>query len=141
MTDPVRRLLAGVVTIALAAIVLVGLVVGEPTERDRVAALGSRIRCPVCQGEAIADSPSETAQSMMEIVEEQVAAGASDGEIVAYFEARYGEFVVLDPPFRGLTLVLWLLPFGAVGAGVLLIIGRRRPAAPSEPVPVGKPEQ
>ncbi len=129
MGEPVRRLLAGFITVALAAVVLVGLIVGEPTERDRVAALGARIRCPVCQGEAIADSPSETAQSMMEIVAEQVAAGASDGEIVAYFRDRYGDWVVLDPPFRGLTLVLWLLPLGAGAAGLALIAGRRRPAA------------
>ena len=131
--EPTRRLLAGLVTVALAAIVVVGLVVGEPTERDRVQALGSRIRCPVCQGEAIAESPAETAVSMMEIVEEQVAAGASDGEIIDFFRDRYGEFVVLDPPFRGLTLVLWLLPVAAVGAGVVLIVGRMRPSADEQP--------
>ena len=133
MPERMRRAAAGLVTSALAVIVLIGLVVGEPTERDRVQALGSRIRCPVCQGEAISESPSETAQSMMEIVEEQVAAGASDGEIIDYFKDRYGEFVVLDPPFRGLTLVLWLLPLGAVAAGIVLIVGRMRPAAEKVP--------
>lgn len=133
MAEPIRRVLAGFVTLALAAIIVVGLVVGEPTERDRVAALGSRIRCPVCQGEAISESPSETARSMMEIVEEQVAAGVPDDEIIEYFRARFGDFIVLDPPFRGLTLVLWLLPLAAVAAGVLLIIGRRRQDAVTEP--------
>ncbi len=126
MPERVRAWLAGVVTVALAVVVVFGLIEGEPSDTDRVAALGSRIRCPVCQGEPIADSPSETARAMMEIVAERVAAGESDGQIVEYFRARYGDWIVLDPPFRGATLVLWLLPLAALGAGVGLIAGRLR---------------
>lgn len=124
--DGVRRWLAGIVTVALAAVVVFGFVEGEPSDVDRVESLGSRIRCPVCQGEPIADSPAETAQAMMQIVEERVAAGESDGQIVEYFRARYGDWVVLDPPFRGATLILWLLPLVALGAGIVLIAGRVR---------------
>jgi cytochrome c-type biogenesis protein CcmH len=137
MPERVRRALAGVITLGLAAIVLVGVVMGDPTPQDRVQALGSRIKCPVCQGEAIADSPSETAAAMMDIVSEQVDDGQPDDEILEYFRARYGDGILLDPPFRGRTLVLWLLPFAAVGAGVVMILGRRE--SPADVEPDGRP--
>jgi cytochrome c-type biogenesis protein CcmH len=130
MSELLRRWIAGIVTAALAVVVVVGFIVGEPSETDRVAALGSRIRCPVCQGEPIADSPSETARAMMDIVAERVAIGESDGQIVEYFRARYGDWIVLDPPFRGATLVLWLLPAVALAGGLALIAGRTRERDP-----------
>jgi cytochrome c-type biogenesis protein CcmH len=126
MSENLRRILAGVVTVALAAVVVVGLVVGEDTERDRIEALGKRIKCPVCQGEPIADSPSETSRAMMDIVAERVEAGETDDQIVDYFVSRYGDGILLDPPFEGRTLALWLLPGVALIAGIVLIIGRRR---------------
>ncbi len=133
MPERVRRAVAGLVTVALALIVVVGLVSGEPSERDRVAALGSRIRCPVCQGEPIGDSPSETAQAMMDVVAERVAAGDSDAAVIEYFRGRYGDWIVLDPPFRGSTLILWLLPVAALAGGVVLILGRLRPKDEARP--------
>lgn len=129
MPERSRRWLAGLGTAALAAIVIAGFVVGEASEADRVAALGARIRCPVCQGEPIADSPSETARTMMEIVAERVAVGESDDQIIEYFKTRYGDWVVLDPPFRGATLAVWLLPVAALAAGIGLIAGRVRDRA------------
>jgi len=129
MSEGVRKALAGILTLALVAIVVVGIAIGDPTPQNRVQALGSRIKCPVCQGEAIADSPSETAAAMMEVVAEQVEQGQTDDQILEYFRARYGEGILLDPPFGGRTLVLWLLPLAAVAAGVRMILGRRqRPA-------------
>lgn len=132
MPEHLRRWIAGLVTAVLAAIVVAGFISGEPSESDRVAALGDRIRCPVCQGEPIADSPSETARAMMDIVAERVAIGESDGQIVEYFRTRYGDWVVLDPPFRGATLVLWLLPVAALAGGIMLIAGRVRKRALTE---------
>ncbi len=131
MSEGVRKVITGVVTVALAAIVLVGIVVGDPTPQDRAQAIGSSIKCPVCQGEAIADSPSETATAMMEVVAEKVDEGLTDDQIFEFFRARYGDGILLDPPFGGRTLVLWLLPVAAVGAGVFMILGRRQ-----KPVPV-----
>ena len=83
---------------------------GDSAEEDRVNDLGARIKCPVCQGEAIGDSPSETALAMMDIVEEKVTAGETDAQIVDFFTARYGNGILLDPPFAGSTLLVWLLP-------------------------------
>ena len=115
-----------------AVVIVAGIAVGEETETDRVQSLGSRIKCPVCQGEAIADSPSETARAMMEIVAERVADGQTDQEIVEYITERYGNGVSLDPPFSGRTLVLWLLPFVAAGFGIVMILGRRRKSSDDE---------
>ncbi len=126
MSDGVRKAMAGLLTIALATIVLVGIIIGDETPQDRVRALGSSIKCPVCQGEAIADSPSETATAMLEIVAEQVDEGRSDDQILEYFRARYGDGILLDPPFRGRTLALWLLPVAAVAVGVVMIRSRRQ---------------
>ncbi len=68
----------------------------EPEQAEaRVARLGGQIRCPVCRGVAIADSPSALANQMMEIVRQQVIDGKSDAEILKYFEERYGEWALL----------------------------------------------
>ncbi len=131
LINGIRRWVASIATIALTAFVVAGMIAGDATEADRVRALGNRIRCPVCQGESIADSPSDTAAAMMDIVADRVAAGQSDQQIIDYFVSRYGNFILLDPPFAGRTLALWLLPIVAAGIGVWLIIGRRRTHATS----------
>ena len=72
---------------------------------------------------------------MREEVEQQVAAGRTDQEVFDYFRARYGDWVVLEPPASGVTLLLWLLPVAAVGVGlaVLATLPRRHvPALPEE---------
>ncbi|MBN2112589.1 MAG: cytochrome c-type biogenesis protein CcmH [Acidimicrobiia bacterium] len=135
MSEVLRRWLAGVCTVALAAVVVVAMIIGEDTAQDRVLALGTRIKCPVCQGESIAESPSETSTAMLSVVAEKVAAGESDGQIIEYFTDRYGSGILLDPPFRGRTLALWLTPLVALAGGVALILGlrRRRVTAPAAP--------
>ena len=126
MDSKARSLGGWAITAVLAAVVIVGLVMGDSAEADRVNDLGARIKCPVCQGEAIGDSPSETALAMMEIVEEKVAAGETDAQIVDFFTARYGNGILLDPPFAGSTLLVWLLPVLAVAGGVGMILSRKR---------------
>ncbi|MDE0137519.1 MAG: cytochrome c-type biogenesis protein CcmH [bacterium] len=123
-----RALLAGAATLILAAVVAWGLVVGEPSDRDRVEALGARIRCPVCQGESIADSPTPYANDILAFVEEKVDEGWSDEQILDYLEARF-EGIRLDPRFSGTTVLLWVLPAGVAVAGAWLAFRRliRRP--------------
>lgn len=133
MSDSIRKMAAAMVTVALAAIVVVGLVQGDKTDEDRARAIGSRVKCPVCQGVAIADSPSETARAMMDVVEERIAEGWSDDQIIDYFSERYTDSIVIDPPFAGNTLLVWLLPLLAVVAGVFMILTRRK-------APASKPE-
>lgn len=131
------RWLTGALTLVLAGVVVWGLIVGEPGEADRAGALGARIRCPVCQGESIADSPAGYARDMMVFVEERIAAGWSDEQILDHLERRFAG-IRLDPPWAGRTLLLWLAPLAAAGAGAALIVRRlRRPpsAAPASPAP------
>jgi cytochrome c-type biogenesis protein CcmF len=102
------------------------------TDEDRARAIGSRVKCPVCQGVAIADSPSETARAMMDVVEERIAEGWSDDQIIDYFKQRYTDSIVIDPPFAGNTMLVWLLPAFAVVAGIFMISSRRKSPAPTK---------
>jgi cytochrome c-type biogenesis protein CcmH len=127
-----RRLTGWAITVVLAAIVVTGFALGNPSPEDRVASIGAVIRCPVCQGEAIIDSPAETAAVMMDIVEEKVAAGETDQQIIQYFEERYGDGILLDPPFAGKTIMVWIVPLLALGGGIWMILSRRREPDPVE---------
>src|SRR6185369_14564317 len=66
------------------------------------------LRCPVCQGLSVADSPSSAAQNMKHQVRDLLAAGYDGPQVLAYFEQSYGEFVRLQPPLRGLNWIVWL---------------------------------
>jgi cytochrome c-type biogenesis protein CcmH len=121
-----RTSIGWVVTAVLATIVAAGLFLGDARPEDRVASLGASIRCPVCQGEAIIDSPATTAQVMLDIVEEKVASGESDQQIIEYFTARFGDGILLDPPLRGKTLIVWIVPLLAAGVGLWMINSRLR---------------
>lgn len=103
-------------------------------ETDRVAAL---LRCPVCQGVSINDSPAEMAVNMKRQVREMVAAGYDEEQILGYFERSYGEFVRLEPRREGLDLVVWLAPLVVLvaGAAVVFTIWKRR-SRQTEPIPV-----
>ncbi|SFB62701.1 cytochrome c-type biogenesis protein CcmH [Amycolatopsis marina] len=114
--------------LSLLAVAVVGLLTAGSGPADRAYELEQRLRCPVCKSVSIAESPSETAQIMRIAVAEQVAAGRSDQEIIGYFRARYGDWVLLDPPASGATLILWVLPVAAVVVGgIAVFLVRRRP--------------
>jgi cytochrome c-type biogenesis protein CcmH len=115
----------------LAAADVVGAPRGTPltganldTESWRV---GSLLRCPVCQGASIVDSPAPTALDMRGQVRAMLAAGYTERQVLAYFEHSFGAFVRLDPPARGVNLALWLAPAAALAAGgaILLAFLRR----------------
>ncbi len=128
MRDRLARLGPIVAIAVLLGVVVVGLLAGNNRDVDRAYELEKRLRCPVCTSVSIAESMSETALSMRAIVDEQIAAGRSDEQIIDYFQARYGQWVLLDPPVEGSTLPLWLLPLGAGGVGVAMLARRRRTA-------------
>ena len=108
-----------------------------PDLDDRVREIASELRCVVCQNLSVADSPSDLAKEMRNLVREQVQQGKSPKEIQAYFVSRYGEFVLLSPPKQGFNLLVWVLPFLAivVGAGVVYLVARRW----TESSPAGRP--
>ncbi len=79
--------------------------------------IGALLRCPVCQGLSVADSPSSMARNMKAEVREKLAAGYDQEQILASFERSYGEFVRLDPPMRGVNWLVWLGPLAGLAAG------------------------
>jgi cytochrome c-type biogenesis protein CcmH len=138
MSERLRTFTIAGLLVVLSAI-LATLVLTAPSEADRVEAIGERIKCPVCQGESIANSPSQMAQDMMALVAERVDEGRSDESIVDELLASYSGAVLLDPPARGPTLVLWLVPLAALVVGVAVIFWWRRHPTPeqsSEEAPV-----
>ena len=110
----------------IAAVALSPLIVfaadAVPTEKDSVAAsravkLSEKLRCLVCQNQTIADSNAELAQDLRRQIHEQIAAGKSDDQIVDYMVARYGDFVLYQPPVKATTMLLW------AGPALLLLLG------------------
>ena len=98
----------------------------------RVEQLGQGIRCPVCRGVSIRDSPSSLAIEMMQILKDQVAAGKSDEEIFKFFEDRYGEWVLLQPKAEGMNILVWLLPALFIGGGATFILFEAKKAKKQE---------
>ena len=89
---------------------------------ERTHEISSMLRCPVCQGLAIADSPSEMAANMKGQVRELLSRGFTEEQILAYFERSYGQFVLLKPKFRGVNSLVWTLPILMLVLGAVLVI-------------------
>jgi cytochrome c-type biogenesis protein CcmH len=89
---------------------------------SRTAAVASTLRCPVCQGESIQESPAQLAQDMKAIVRDQLRAGKTPDEIRAYFVSRYGEWILLEPAMRGLNVLLYVFPVALVIGGLALVV-------------------
>ena len=117
-------LLAIAVVVVSVALAMVSSRAGGLDERAR--GIDGQLRCPTCEGLSIADSPATSATQMRALVREQLAAGASDDAVRAFFVARYGRWILLDPPFGGVDLVLWLAPAAIVAAGAALVVRRAR---------------
>lgn len=107
----------------------------DPVLEKRMIGLAEKLRCLVCQNESLASSHAELAEDLRREVREQMQQGKSDQEIIDYLVARYGDFVLYDPPMKSYTLLLWFGPFGLllVGAGVLLFQLRKRRKTVQEP--------
>ncbi len=107
---------------------------GPPGADERVERIVAEIRCPVCQGLSVADSPSETAREMRALVVARVAEGRTDQEIRDEFRRSYGDWVFLAPPTQGPAALMWLLPVALVAAGGAIAWGRSRgqPAPPEQ---------
>ncbi len=87
----------------------------------RTTAVASTLRCPVCQGESIQESPSELARQMRAVVRDQLRAGNTPDEVKAYFVSKYGEWILLEPTMTGLNILLYVLPVLLVVGGLALV--------------------
>jgi cytochrome c-type biogenesis protein CcmH len=93
---------------------------------QRTQEIAAGLRCPVCQGLSIADSPSEMAVNMKAEVRSMVEKGYTREQIEEYFVSSYGEFVLLEPKFEGVNSLVWLLPVGALLLGGLIVAWKLR---------------
>ncbi len=93
---------------------------GAVLER-RATEVSALLRCPVCQGMSVADSPAEMAVNMKAQVHALLARGYTEEQILKYFELSYGQFVLLRPKFEGVNRLVWLLPLGALLAGIAIV--------------------
>jgi cytochrome c-type biogenesis protein CcmH len=115
----------------------VGAPQGEPLTGEalfvRTNEVGQLLRCPVCQGMAISDSPAEMAVNMKGQVRELLARGYTEEQILKYFELSYGQFVLLKPKMEGVTSLVWLLPILAVALGAVIVVIKIRKLEKPQP--------
>src|SRR5256714_6590617 len=89
----------------------------DPKIEQRMRALTEQLRCLVCQNETLADSRADLAEDLRKEIREQMKAGKSDQEIIAFLTQRYGDFVLYKPPVKATTYLLWFGPFVLLFAG------------------------
>ena len=109
----------------------------DPALEARAREIGRDLRCLVCQNESIEDSNADLARDLRLLVRERLVAGDSDAEVIAYISARYGDFVLLDPPVKPKTWALWFGPGLLLllsGFGVFLYLRRREAAGAPAPL-------
>ena len=102
----------------------------DPALEARARALSQELRCLVCQNQSIDESNADLAHDLRVLLRQRLVAGDTDRQVLDYVVARYGVFVLLDPPFTPATYLLWLTPPVLVlGAGIFLALRaqRRRP--------------
>ncbi len=102
----------------------------------RTSAVAGQLRCPVCQGVSIQDSPSQLAQEMRGVVKDQLRSGRTPDQVKAYFVSKYGEWILLEPKATGMNVLVYALPvFLVLGgiAAIVLVVRRwtRNPVTPA----------
>ena len=112
----------------------------DPKLEARARAISTQLRCVVCQNQTIDDSDADLAHDLRVLLRQRLKAGDSDAQAIAFIANRYGDYVLLKPPFDAQTLLLWLGPLLALlagGAGVGFYLKRRC----DSPVPTFSPEE
>ena len=120
-------LLSGAIA-CLGASAIDGFEFPDPETQARYQRLITEFRCPKCLNESIASSGAPIAVDLRRAVRRLMGEGASDDDIRDHLQARYGDFVLYDPPFKPSTWILWLSPLALVGVGVVVLarVARRR---------------
>ena len=107
-------------------------VLPDPRMEERAREISKDLRCLVCQNQSIDDSNAPLARDLRVVVRDRLKAGDSNDQVMAYVTDRYGDYVLLRPPFKATTLALWIGPFVVLAAGVALLLrrlGNRTPEA------------
>jgi cytochrome c-type biogenesis protein CcmH len=109
----------------------------DPAVEARLHKLSKELRCLVCRNESLADSPAGLADDLRREIREQIKAGKTDQEIIAFLQARYGEYILYRPRVTPMTYLLWFGPFVVLLAGLAVLfyyIKQRRDSIPEEPL-------
>ena len=112
----------------------------DPVLEARARTLGKSLRCLVCQNQSIDDSNADLAHDLRVLVRERLTAGDSDALVLAFLQARYGDYVLLKPPVDPATWVLWFGPAAVLAVGIGVLVVRRR-AVPATPIPLSPEER
>lgn len=133
-----KRLLLAIALVSIplaASAVTPGEMLPDPAMEARARAITSELRCLVCQNQSVDDSDASLARDLRVLVRDKLKEGLTDAQVKDYVHARYGDFVLLRPPVKLGTILLWLSPFLALAAGALAVwSAARRRAAPAGPV-------
>jgi cytochrome c-type biogenesis protein CcmH len=132
-------LLAGLAGPALA--VEPGERLADPALEARARALGQVLRCLVCRNQSIDDSNADLAHDLRVLVRERLAAGDSDQQVLDYLRARYGDYVLLEPPVERTTYLLWFGPGAVLLAAAAVVFGLARRRRPEPPRPLDAAER
>ena len=118
-------------------------VLADPALENRARDISKNLRCLVCQNQSIDDSDADLARDLRLLVRERLSAGDSDNAVIDYVVSRYGDFVLLNPPFKGTTYVLWFGPLLIVVLGIVAVFFffRRHRIAEAAPPPLSEDEK
>jgi cytochrome c-type biogenesis protein CcmH len=108
-------------------------VMKDPALEARARALSAELRCLVCQNQSIDDSEAPLARDIRLLIRERIKQGESNDAVRAYLVSRYGDFILLKPPFKPETLLLWLSPVVTLALGIAAALLARRRAPRSTP--------
>jgi cytochrome c-type biogenesis protein CcmH len=109
-------------------------VMKDPALEARARALSAELRCMVCQNQSIDDSEAPLARDIRVLIRQRIAGGESNDAVRAYLVSRYGDFILLKPPFKPETLLLWLIAPLTLGGGAAAVLFARRRAPTATPV-------
>jgi cytochrome c-type biogenesis protein CcmH len=118
-----------------------GEILQDATLEARARTISQELRCVVCQNQSIDDSNAPLAHDLRVLVRERLTAGDTDGQVLAFVEARYGEFVLLRPRFKLQTLLLWLTPLLLLGGAAVFLVRARSSEPASSAAPLSADEQ
>ena len=109
-------------------------IMSDPAKEARARDLSRELRCMVCQNQSIDDSEAPLARDIRVLIRERIGKGESNDTVRAYLVSRYGDFILLKPPFKPETLLLWLSPVLTLGLGVAAALYARRRAPSATPL-------
>ncbi len=132
-----RRLLTSILFVVMllpvsAKAVLPDEILNDPALESRARTLSLELRCLVCQNQSIDDSNADLARDLRVLVRQRLLIGDTDKEVLEHIRARYGDFVLLNPPVQSSTYLLWYGPviFLLLGIGLVFLTLRRRNLVP-----------